>query len=101
MGIEYACDVVGTGDFRSAISSGLHDDPCVELLPSSDACLIKLRFRETPRREEWPEDVDVTFEPMRIAVVFHSATRQQRQYLVQLLENLLLEAGCSGKLVEQ
>jgi hypothetical protein len=101
MSIEFACDVAEDGDFRSVIASALSDDCTFEVIPSPDASLVKMRFRANPTREQWPEDVEVSLVPGRIAVVVHSATRQQREYLVQLLERLLVEAGCPGKLAEQ
>jgi hypothetical protein len=99
--IEFETEISGAGDVLSAIVDALKEDPEVETLSSTEAGVITLRLRTNPPREKWPEDVALTVEPKHLYVAFHSATRQQREHLVTLLEQAISRAGCSGKLVEE
>jgi hypothetical protein len=101
MSIELTAEIADVEGCRSAIADALEGDPNVQRLPSADARIIKLRLRENPAREHWPEDVELLFGPTRLVVIIHSASRQQREYLVDLLERTLSGVGCAAELVEE
>jgi hypothetical protein len=101
MSIEFAADVAGSADLQIPVRTAMQNDPAFEVLPSSAEAALKLRLRSHPPREHWPEDAEVVFGGGRILVTVHSASRQEREYLIRLLERTLSEAGCAAKFVEQ
>jgi len=101
MSIEFVAHIDESGEFKVAVTGVLKNDNTFEILPSSDESVVKCRFRANSMRERWPEDIELKFSSEQIAVVVHSATRQQREYLIELIERALSEIGWLGKLVEE
>ena len=67
----------------------------VEIVPTSIGGSLLLRWRGLPSRTEWPEDVAISFVPDGMFAVFHSATADQRQNLINSLESLISQVICS------
>jgi hypothetical protein len=57
---------------------------------SSHPSPFSIHFRLTgrPRRDHWPEDVSVIFEPSRVVVAFHSPTTDEPEFLRVLAEEI-------------
>lgn len=95
MSIEYSSALpktIGAADidriFRSIVGSDLWISESSTLTPPITA---SFRLASRPRREQWSEDVSVVFEPSRILVQFHSATRDQRNDFLNLLANAIAQ----------
>jgi hypothetical protein len=100
MGFEYSTVIGGSGDDVRSIVSGLAADEALEVLGPTDGAVIALRFRANPPRAHWPEDATITFEPGRVVLTVHAGTREQRAHLVDAIDTLIAQTGCTGRLIE-
>lgn len=92
MSIEYVGDIDINQAGATAILTALSHDSCYALLPSSDPSRIALRITANPERKNWTEDVEIAW-GHGLRVVFHSATRDERHGLLELIKQTLAELG--------
>ena len=71
----------------------------VEVERGPGAALSLCRADHSPERE-WPADVDVFFDHGRLHVVFHAATRSDREQFVEVVRARLLAVGSKEVLAE-
>lgn len=92
MSIEYSSSTVPDATTRTFLRQSLGNTSEYVVLPSESELVIPLRFANKPRRDEWEADVELRFDD-GFGVAFHSATRDERDGLLALLDSWMLARG--------
>ncbi|AKT42944.1 hypothetical protein [Chondromyces crocatus] len=98
MGYEYVSAAKPDDACIASVQRALSLDPRYEVLSSTETG-IALRLVRQPARDRWPEDLDVYFRPV-LRVVFHSATRNDRNDFLKSLQSLLAGHGHDDRFEE-
>lgn len=91
MSIEYFAPICLSPGEVELVCDALPNEKFI-LVSTPDRERILLRFSARPQREDWPEDIEVTFTDS-IGVTVHSGTVMERQEFVRHLEDSLLALG--------
>ena len=93
MSIEYFAIATLDDSAIEAVITHLRSAGIYDVSPSEDPRRVVLRLKGQPRRPDWPEDAEIHFQPTRIYVVVHSASRADRTALIKGLEESLAANG--------
>ena len=101
MSIEFTADVTGREDCVVSVVDTLRTDRDLEMLGPLEHGIARFRFVNCPARDGWSEDLTLALRPGKIVIAFHSASRENRERIIRLLEMVLRRSGCSGAFVEE
>lgn len=100
MSIEYFARMKVDSAVTEGLARQVQADTRFRILDSADPRRLLLQLTRNPPRSEWPEDIEIQFQPDGIYVAFHSATRDDRADVVEFLESTLDSLGSPAKFLE-
>jgi hypothetical protein len=99
MSFEYSADLTTASGVAEALRRSLAER--YASVEDGDPHHLVLRRRGEPPRAMWPADLEVSLDPDRVVVVFHSGSRTERSEVLRLLEATLAGMGHPARFVEE